>query len=132
MMRKIVSIGLVLALLLGCGIAMAEKAQETEPGMMTGGWQAAADPTVTEEIQELVDKALADQEGFEFKPAALLGTQVVAGVNYAVLGEGRPADENITPSWKIVYLYRDLEGGVKLMNIADFNFGELCTYGGEE
>ena len=97
-------------------------------GMMTGGWTAAADPTVTDEIQALVNKALADTEGFEFVPTAYLGSQVVAGVNHAVLGEGRMANENTIPSWKIVYLYEDLSGNVTLLNVADFNFGALCAH----
>ena len=109
-----------------------ENTASTQPaaaGMLTGGWTAAADPAVTEEVRALVDRALADTEGFEFVPAAYLGSQVVAGVNHAVLGEGRPTNENTVPSWKILYLYEDLNGNVTLMNIADFNFGALCTYG---
>ena len=33
------------------------------------------------------------------------------------------------PEWKILYLYEDLQGNVTVMNIADFDFGALCTYG---
>ena len=35
------------------------------------------------------------------------------------------------PRWTVVFLYEDLQGNVSLMNIADFDFGALCTYGAE-
>jgi hypothetical protein len=38
---------------------------------------------------------------------------------------------NAVPAWKIVFLYQDLEGSVSIINIADFDFGTLCTYGAE-
>ena len=36
------------------------------------------------------------------------------------------------PAYAIVYLYEDLQGGVSILNIADFDIGALCTYGAAE
>jgi hypothetical protein len=39
---------------------------------------------------------------------------------------------NAVPSWKIVYLYQDLQGNVSVLDIEDFDFGALCSYGAEK
>ena len=100
-------------------------------GALMGGWQSAADPTVTEELQAVFDKGLDGLVGVGYVPVAYLGSQVVAGTNHAFLCQGTVVVPNAVPEWKIVFLYEDLSGNVSLMNIADFDFGALCTYGAE-
>ena len=99
--------------------------------LMVGGWTAAQDPTVTPEHEQLLETAL---QGYKtgkiavtYTPVAYLGSQVVAGTNLAFLCKADAA--NGYSSWVIAYLYKDLQGNVTLMNIADFDFGSLCTYG---
>ncbi len=101
-------------------------------GVMTGGWSAAADPAVTEEIRALLDKGIGNLIGVEYEPVAYLGTQVVAGTNHAILCLAQVMNGTGQHSWKIVYLYEDLQGSVSVLNIADFDIGALCTYGAEQ
>jgi len=54
-----------------------------------------------------------------------------AGTNYAILCQGTVVVPDAEPEWKIVFLYEDLQGNVTVLNIADFDFGALCTYGAE-
>ena len=63
---------------------------------------------------------------------AYLGSQVVAGTNHAFLCQAVTVVPDAVPRWTVVFLYEDLQGNVSLMNIADFDFGALCTYGAEE
>ena len=123
-MRKILAMILVLALALGLSCACAEE--------MVGGWQAAEDSAVTEELQAVFDKGLEGLVGVGYTPVAYLGSQVVAGTNHAFLCRAVTVVPDAVPRWTIVYLYEDLQGNVSLMNIADFDFGALCTYGAEE
>ena len=98
---------------------------------LSGGWTPAADPTVTEELRALFDRAMEGLMGVDYVPVAYLGSQIVAGVNHAFLCQATVVYPNAPPRWTIVYLYQDLAGQVTLLNIADFDFGSLCTYGAE-
>lgn len=123
-MRKILAIVLVLALALGLSCACAER--------LAGGWQAAEDSAVTEELQAVFDKGMEGLVGVGYTPVAYLGSQVVAGTNHAFLCRAVTVVPDAVPRWTVVFLYEDLQGNVSLMNIADFDFGALCTYGAEE
>ena len=123
-MRKILAMILVLALALGLSGACAER--------LAGGWQAAEDSAVTEELQAVFDKGMEGLVGVGYTPVAYLGSQVVAGTNHAFLCRAVTVVPDAVPRWTVVYLYEDLQGNVSLMNIADFDFGALCTYGAEE
>ena len=126
-MRKGIAILMILVLVVSAAAcAFAEQTGKV------GGWQAAADPTITEERQALLDKALEKLVGVNYVPVAYLGSQVVAGRNHAFLCQGTVVYPGAEPEWKILYLYEDLQGNVTVMNIADFDFGALCTYGAAE
>lgn len=98
---------------------------------LAGGWEAAADPTVTDEVRALLAKGLNGMVGVNYEPVTYLGSQVVAGRNHAILCQATVVVPNAVPSWKIIYLYEDLQGNVTILNIADFDAGSLCTYGAE-
>ncbi len=123
-MKKIVAV--ILAVLMITGIALAEGAPT-----LSGGWTPASDPAVTEEIRELFDKAMDGMVGVNYVPVAYLGSQVVAGMNYAILCQATVVYPNAQPEWVVVYLYKDLEGGVSILDIADFDIGSLCAYGAD-
>ncbi len=106
-------------------------AEEETPGMLSGGWTPAADPAITDEVKALLEKGLEGLDGVSYEPVTYLGSQVVAGTNHAILCKATVLTLNAIPTWKIVYLYQDLQGNVSIMNIADFDAGSLCTYGGE-
>ncbi len=102
------------------------------PGsVMMGGWTPSSDPGITEDLYALFEKGTAALTGAAFKPAAYLGSQVVAGTNHAFLCQKITAYPGMEtePAYVIVYLYEDLQGNVSILNIADFDIGALCTYG---
>jgi len=132
-MRKLMAILMATTMILAMAAGLACAAAEGEEAVrLAGGWEAAEDPAVTEELQALFDKGLEGLLGVNYVPAAYLGSQVVAGTNHAFLCQGTVVVPDAVPSWKIVFLYEDLEGNVSILNIADFDFGALCTYGAEE
>lgn len=92
---------------------------------LAGGWTIAEDQTITEEIKNVFFQGLDSyQTGIitvAYTPVALLGTQVVAGTNYAVLSKA--SEINQGSKWVIIYLYQDLEGNATVLNIADVELG---------
>ena len=126
-MRKLFAVAIALLLV------AAVFAAEAETPLM-GGWTPSADPTVTEELKAVFDQGTAALTGMTYVPVAYLGSQVVAGTNYAFLCQAISAYAEIemAPAYAIIYLYRDLQGNVTLMNIADLDIGAFCTYGAEE
>lgn len=102
-----------------------ETAEAPETGISAGGWSVADDQTVTEEINNMFWQAMESyQTGtitVAYTPVAVLGTQVVAGTNYAVLS--RASEINKGTTWVIVYLYRDLEGNASVLSIANVTLG---------
>ena len=103
----------------------AEETMGAPTGMLDGGWSVAEDPVVTDEINQVFWQAMESyQTGtitVSYTPVAFLGTQVVAGTNYAVLC--RSQEINHSPVWVIVYLYQDLEGNASVLNVAELPLG---------
>ena len=128
-MRKLTAVFLALILALGLFPAQAEQDAEfggeaaPETGMIVGGWSAAEDPAITEEISNLFFRALdAWQTGtVTYTPVALLGTQLVAGMNYAVLCKA--GETNRGTKWVILYVYQDLQGNATVVSEADVVLG---------
>ena len=94
-------------------------------GTLAGGWTVADDPAITDDVNNIFFRALDSyQTGtitVAYTPVALLGTQVVAGTNYAVLSKA--SEINKGSRWVIIYLYQDLEGNAAVLNIADVELG---------
>lgn len=98
-MKKFVSalVALVLAVSLCCA-AFAETP-------LCGGWNLVADGAMTEAATEAFNKAIGDIDNVT--PVALLGTQVVAGVNYSILVLNDYGNESY---FAVLTIYADLEG----------------------
>ncbi len=94
-------------------------------GMLAGGWDVAEDQTITDDINNILFQALDSfQTGIitvAYTPVALLGTQTVAGTNYAVLCKA--SEINAGSSWVIIYLYQDLEGNASVLDVTDVVLG---------
>lgn len=84
-----------------------------------GAWANAQDPELTEEQKAIFEKALSELLGVNYVPIACLGTQLVAGTNYCFLAQATVVYPDAKPTYVLVYVYADLEGGATLMNIAD-------------
>ena len=98
-MKKIISMLVALMLAVSaCCCAFAE-----EP--LAGGWALSADGTMTDEAKEAFAKAIGDLDNV--KPIALLGTQVVAGINYSILVLN---DYGRDSYFSVLTIYADLQG----------------------
>ena len=125
-MKKLAAVALAAILLITCACVCAE---ETTPLM--GGWRPSESPEVTDELKALFEKGINGLLGVSYLPIAYLGSQVVAGTNHCFLAQASVVYPDAQPCYVLVYLYENLQGEVKIMNIADFDFGSLCTYGAD-
>ncbi|MBO4396180.1 MAG: Ig-like domain-containing protein [Eubacterium sp.] len=76
---------------------------------LAGGWETAADPTITPEIADMMKKAQENLVGVNYEPFALLATQVVAGMNYRVFCRATLVTAKPESYYAIVDVYEDLE-----------------------
>lgn len=95
--------------------------EEYQVDQITGAYEPAASPEITDEIQALCDKAFADLEGASYTPVALLATQVVAGTNYKILFEKELAVPDAEKTYAIGIIYEDLDGNASITEIDDIS-----------
>lgn len=83
-----------------------------------GGWSVNnnIETKLDDEIQEVFDKAVKDNEKMTYKPIALLGEQVVAGTNYAVLAVGENKENTSIHSINLLTIYNELDGTSTLVS----------------
>ena len=108
---KVLLIVFVMFALAGCN------QKEKETPAIAGGYHEAEDKTLTPELTEIFDKAFEGFTGVGYTPVRLEATQVVAGINYKFLAEGISVTEAKSQGTYYVYIYRDLQGNVSLLNI---------------
>ncbi len=111
-------IAMMLALLL-CLFSVAALAEAP----LSGGWAVTTDAAVTEEARTALEKALEEFVGSDIEPVALLGTQVVAGTNYAILCRVSPVVPDPVPAYAVVYVYEALDGACELLSFQDIALG---------
>lgn len=111
---KIVMALLVLLALVGC--ATQKKEEETQ---VVGGWQTVEDGTITDELQEIFNKATEQLEGVDYKAVKLLETQVVSGTNYKFLCDATVVAPDATTKQVIMTVYQNLQGEVEVLDITD-------------
>ena len=121
-MRKLIAMLMALMMLFGIGAACAEgeKTGEETPavgGPAVGSWAAAEVTEITPDELAVFDKAVEGLMGVKYEPVLLLGTQVVAGTNYAFLCKGTVVYPDALPYWYILYVYEDLQGNVKVLDV---------------
>lgn len=109
-MKKFVSILVALLLVVSSCCAFSE-------GLMAGGWTICEDGIMTEDAQAAFDKAIGDTSDFaEIKAVRLLGTQVVAGINYSILALSKYDGNGF---YSVLTIYEDLEGNA-VVNFEDY------------
>ena len=125
MKKKLLLVGLVFAMLFvfaGC-----EKKEEEKEEKLSGGWEVVTvgnDVAMEEAEINMFNEAANGKESL--KPIALLGKQVVAGTNYAILCYARPSTEATQEYIYLLTLYESLDGKQEIIstayvNLADFN-----------
>ena len=98
--------------------AAKEETVANEP--LAGGWTPAENfGELTEERLAVFRKGMETLLGVDYAPLAYLGSQVVAGTNHVFLVKGTAVVPTRPVSYALAYLYEDLQGNVKLLNIAD-------------
>ena len=96
---------------------------------LAGGWEVAEDRSsvvIPQDAKDVFDKAAENLDGNELEPMALLGTQVVAGTNYAFLCFSTLQTDETINGIQVVTVYEDLDGNAGITNIstvdpADYN-----------
>ena len=129
--RQLVAAGMALALgTAGC--VQAVHAEEKKESAAVGGWEEVQDGTITEDLQELFDKAMEGLVGVDYSPIELLEKQIVSGTNYRFLCESRVVYPGAAVRKAVVTIYEDLEGNVSILDIEAEEESEEAAVGGWE
>ena len=130
MKKKILLFTVLLAVcvvIAGCG---KEKEEDVEDNPVDGGWEIVlTDKQVGLEEADikLFNDAKEGYVGMDLEPIALLGTQVVAGTNYMFLAKGTPVVQNPESSYKVVVIYKDLQGNTSISKVNDFDYTKYVS-----
>lgn len=81
--------------------------------------------TLPENVQTAWDKAFEVFCGSSMTPVAYLGSQVVAGSNYAVLCTSKTVTMEPVIGLKVIIIYADLEGNAEITSICDVDLDTL-------
>lgn len=114
-MRKLVCILMLLMMLALPALA--------EP--LAGGWQVAESAEVTESALEAFSIAAETLDGVAYEPIALLGTQVVAGMNYCILCRAAPVAPGAQSCFVLAYVYAGLDGSAEFTHFAELDIAAL-------
>jgi hypothetical protein len=91
-----------------------------------GGWAEPASPAVTDEALTALNKACETLAGVEYAPVALLGTQVVAGVNYRILCEAKATVPGAETEYAILTVYADPQGKAQITDTVEIQREQLA------
>ena len=86
---------------------------------MTGGWQEAASPALTDEAKAAFEKATDGLVVVEYVPVALLSTQVVAGTSYRILCEATVVYPGAESHYAVMTVYEGLDGSANILSVTD-------------
>ena len=96
---------------------------------VVGGWRISddmAEAELPEGAAEAFEKAMDGFTGVGYTPVAYLGSQVVAGVNYAYLCKAVTVTAQPETRLAVVIVYRDLQGNAVVSSIKNVDLTE-CT-----
>lgn len=115
-MKKMMVLLLTLVMLFTLPAATAES-------QLLGGWSLCESIEVTQELNDLFEKAMAEQVGVDYTPVALLATQLVSGTNYCFLCRAAVVYPDALPYYALVYVYQDLKGNASVLEINILELG---------
>lgn len=91
---------------------------------LAGGWMPNTEAgKLPEEVQAAFDKATEELTGVGYTPLCLMGSQVVAGANYAILCTATQVTAEPASALAVVTVYADLQDGAEITSIAGFPVG---------
>ena len=114
-MKKTLSLILIAAL---CSMLFVPVCAETP---LMGGWSVTESSEVPQEAADALNKAMENFVGSTIEPVALLGTQVVAGINYCLLCRISPVVPNPVPHYALVWVYSGVDGSAQILEIQDIS-----------
>ncbi len=94
------------------------------PENLCGGWNCseASGVALPDDAQAAFDLARGKLTDVNYTPLACLGTQVVAGTNYAVLCRAESTAKKSSCALCLMKVYADLAGGSEAVSISNFPF----------
>lgn len=95
------------------------KATHQEQVILTGGWERAASPVLSDELKTLFAQAFEGFTGTAYTPVAYLGSQVAAGTNHRFLCRSKAATPDVKEFYAFVYLHAPLEGKAEIKEIVE-------------
>ena len=105
-------------------VNIADYTQDAEPNyeQLSGGftYSSAVGTPLDDDVKTAFDKVTAEMTGVSYEPLACLGTQVVAGINYAVLCKATPASANSISALTVVIIYSDLQQNASVTSVCTF------------
>ena len=131
-MKKLISLILALMLAILAIPALAEDAQDPDmafdpnidPDFLVGAWESwTGNPLeIPDDVKAAFDKAMEGLVGCTYEPIAILGSQVVSGMNYCRLCRLTPVVPDAESTFALVYLYVDLENNASITRVAGIEF----------
>ena len=91
---------------------------------LPGGWFQAESVDLTPEMKAGFELAKAQLVGVEYKPVAILASQVVAGMNYCILCESKGVYPGATEQYSLVNIYVGFDQSVSLGEISVIEYDE--------
>ena len=131
-MKKLISLFLALMLAILAIPALAEDAQDPDmafdpdidPDFLVGAWESwTGNPLeIPDDVKAAFEKAMEGLVGCTYEPIAILGTQVVSGMNYCLLCKTTIVTPDAPVSYTLVYIYEALDGTAEILSIQDVVF----------
>ena len=92
---------------------------------LAGGWMltdelSGSDAVLPADVKTAFDKAMGGLLGVNYEPVAYLGSQLVAGHNYAVLCKASVVSAEPARAMAVIIIYADLQGNASLLSINPF------------
>lgn len=103
---------------------------EIEAKVLSGGWiveipeEDKQSMKLDENTQKVFDKATEKLTGMSYYPLSVLGKQIVAGTNYAVIAYGTPSTKDPVNGVYILTLYKDLTGNCEMISSSSIDLSE--------
>lgn len=131
-MKKVIALVLVFCLCFCMAVSLTACGKKEDPEVKTdeptpavaGGWTVNSefgDPEIPEDAKAALDKALEGYSGAGFTPVAYLGSQVVAGVNYAFLCRSTLVTADSVTELKVVTVYKSLDDTAEIKDVIDID-----------
>lgn len=83
----------------------------------TGSWNIPKETAITEEMNEIFDKATESLIGVDYEAVELIGIQTVSGTNYKFLAETQVVYPGAEKQMAVVTVYKDAAGNVSILDI---------------